>query len=68
CELNHYDRSMKSQFKSADRFKATYTIIIGEDEMNNKTVTIKDSETKEQITCKYETLIESIEALEAKHV
>ena len=68
CELNCYSRSMKSQFKSSERKNATYTIIIGEDEMNNNTVTIKDSETKEQINVSLADLIETLVGMEEKHV
>ena len=35
-------RSLKSQMKDANRLKALYTIIIGEDEIKNNKVTIKD--------------------------
>ena len=61
CVANLYERSMKSQFKSADRIKATYTLIVGEDELNNNTVTIKDNITKEQINVPYIELIKTLE-------
>ena len=62
-DLNVYDRSMKAQFKSADRRNARRIIIIGDDELNNKTLTIKDSETKEQVSIKYDELESYIESL-----
>lgn len=62
-ELNVYDRSMKAQFKSADRKNASYIVIIGEDEVNNSTLTIKNTTTKEQNTIKYEELEQFIESL-----
>ena len=67
CVANLYERSMKSQFKSADRIKATYTLIVGEDELNNNTVTIKDNITKEQINVPYIELIKTLEDMEKKH-
>ena len=67
CVANLYERSMKSQFKSADRIKATYTLIVGEDELNNNTVTIKDNITKEQINVPYIELINTLEDMEKKH-
>lgn len=67
CVANLYERSMKSQFKSADRIKATFTLIIGEDELNNNTVTIKDNITKEQINVPYIELINTLEDMEKKH-
>ena len=63
-ELNVYDRSMKSQFKSADRFKAKRIIILGEDELNNRTLTIKNNETKEQVNIPYSELNKYIESIE----
>ena len=60
-ELNVYDRSMKSQFKSVERKKAKNVIIIGEDEVNNETLTIKNSETKNQVSIKYAELLDYVE-------
>ena len=65
-ELNYYDRSMKSQFKSSDRKNALYVIILGEDELNNKTVTIKNTITKEQNTIPFTDLISYLEEREDK--
>ena len=55
-EMNVYDRSLKSQFKSADRKLAKNIVIIGEDEMNNSSLTIKNSETKNQVNIKFKEL------------
>lgn len=41
-------RSMKSQMKSADRCGAVYAVIIGEDEANAGTCTVRHLETSEQ--------------------
>ena len=62
-ELNVYDRSMKAQFKSADRTKAKNIIIIGEDELNNKTLTIKNSETKQQVSISFNELNSYLESV-----
>ena len=62
-ELNYYDRSMKSQFKSSDRKGARFVIIIGEDELNNQKVTLKDTNTREQYEVKYEDLIDKMDEL-----
>lgn len=56
-ELNYYDRSMKAQFKTSDRKNALNIIIIGEDELNNHLVTIKNTLTKKQDTIKFDELI-----------
>ena len=57
-EVNYYERSLKSQFKSSDRKKARFVFIVGEDEMNNNVVTLKDTLTKAQETIKYEEIVE----------
>lgn len=67
-ELNYYDRSMKSQFKSSDKKNAAYIVIIGEDEVNNNTVTIKNVATKEQSTIPFNELISYLEKGEDKNV
>lgn len=67
CIVNLYDRSMKSQFKSSDRNNATYTIIIGEDELNSSNVTLKDNITKTQEVIPFNSLIEKLESLENSH-
>ena len=57
CELQ--GRSMKSFFKSVERQKVPFAIIVGEDEMKNGVCNIKNTFTKEQVTisldelCKY---------------
>ena len=65
-ELNYYDRSMKSQFKSSDRKNALYVVIIGEDELKNRAVTIKNTLTKEQNTILFNDLISYLEEREEK--
>lgn len=42
-------RKMKGQFKEADKLKASYTIVIGENEQNENKVTLKNMKTGEQI-------------------
>ena len=61
-EINYYERSMKSQFKSADRKGARFIAIIGEDEMNNGVVTLKDAVLQTQETIKCEELIEYLDS------
>ena len=59
-EMDYAGRSLKAQFKSADRFKAKAIIIIGEDEMNNNVVQIKDTINKTQETVNFEQVIEKV--------
>lgn len=48
AELDYLNRSVKSQMKAADRMNATYTIILGEDELDNGVATIRNMKTGEQ--------------------
>ena len=48
CDYNN--RSFKSQFKQSDKANALYTVIFGEDELNNKQIKVKDNDSKEQVT------------------
>ena len=41
-------RSMKSQMKDANRLDAKYVILIGENEINNQSIIIKDMKSGEQ--------------------
>ena len=50
CECEMQGKSMKSFFKSVERQKVPFAIIVGEDEMKNEVCNIKNTQTKEQIT------------------
>lgn len=62
-EINYYDRSMKSQFKSSDRKGARFVVIIGEDEMNKNTVMLKDTRTREQYEVNSDELVDKLDLL-----
>ncbi|MDD9912655.1 MAG: histidine--tRNA ligase [Alphaproteobacteria bacterium] len=51
------EQSMKAQFKRADKLRAQTVIIIGETELAEGTVTVKDMESGEQKACKMEELV-----------
>ena len=61
CELNMVERSMKSQFKSVDRKKSKVIIIIGEDEVKNNVVNIKDIATQNQVTIGVNDVVKKLE-------
>ena len=48
-ESNLMDRSLKSQFKYADKINAKFVIAIGDDEINENKLTVKNMSTGEQI-------------------
>ncbi|MCP4151022.1 MAG: histidine--tRNA ligase [bacterium] len=48
--INYACKNMKKQFKRGDRIGADYTFILGEDEVQNNSISIKTMETREQET------------------
>jgi histidyl-tRNA synthetase len=56
-----YDpKKLKTHLKNADKFNARYCVVIGEDELQNGTVWVKDLEAKEEEVIKIEEFIKSI--------
>lgn len=60
-DMDFMQKSFKGQFKAADRAKARFNLLIGEDEAANGTVTVKNKATKEQITMPVDELIEYLD-------
>lgn len=54
------DKKIKAKFKYADKLNIPYVVIIGEDEISNNVVTLKNMETGEQETLDIEKVIEKI--------
>lgn len=66
AEGNLVQRGLKAQFKSADRKKAKYIVIIGEQEAADGTVNFKVAGEKEQVTLKVEEVSAHVKELEEK--
>ncbi len=47
-DIDYMNRKIQNNFKNADRLKAKFVIIIGEDEVKNNILTVKDNHTKEE--------------------
>ena len=47
-DFDHLERSLKAQFRYADKVNASYTIILGEDELEKNSVNLKNMKTGEQ--------------------
>ena len=65
CEVNMVSRSLKAQFKSADRNEAKYIVIVGEDEASKGVVNLKNTATREQVTLPIEDIAKQIETWNA---
>jgi histidyl-tRNA synthetase len=50
CDTDFLDKSIKAQLKYADRLNARFTLIIGERELSDKTVAVKDMRAQSQET------------------
>lgn len=61
CDMDQCNRGLKGQFKSADRFHAHFSMIIGEDEVQKEVVNMKCNHTKEQVEVPLENIVEFIE-------
>ena len=53
-------RNIKGQFKYADRLNARYTVVIGDNELAEGVVSLKDMKKSEQRQVKFEDLYEEI--------
>lgn len=57
-EIDYCSRSLKSNLKQAERLNAKYILIIGEDELKEEYITIKNLETKEEQKVKNHEILE----------
>lgn len=56
-------KGMGQMFKKAERRDSTYAIIMGDDEVKNKCIQLKNLKTKEQITVENDKLLEKLDEL-----
>lgn len=54
------DKKLKAKFKYADKLHIPYVIVVGEEEVKNNTVTLKDMESGNQETLKLDEIISRI--------
>ncbi|MDE5714864.1 MAG: histidine--tRNA ligase [Anaeroplasmataceae bacterium] len=50
CDMDYLDRGLKAQFKAADEHRAMFTCILGENELKDFKINIKNNETDVQET------------------
>ncbi|MBW1963355.1 MAG: histidine--tRNA ligase [Deltaproteobacteria bacterium] len=61
-EMDFGDKSLKSQMKRADRLGATHVLIVGDNEIKQGSVILRNMTTKEQISIPIEHVVETIKA------
>ncbi len=60
AELDFAGKSLKSQMKRADRLGAKHVLIVGEKELEEKAVILRNMATKEQLSVPLDNLIEAV--------
>ncbi|MCF7617518.1 histidine--tRNA ligase [Bacillus sonorensis] len=62
AEIDYECKKMKGQFKAADRLNAKYIAILGDDELSQNKINVKDAETGEQQEVKLDEFIRYMKA------
>lgn len=60
-ETDLLNRSLKSQFKSVDRYKAKFLIVLNDDDLAKNEVVLKDNKTKEEERIKMNDLVDYLD-------
>ena len=60
ADKDHLDRSVKAQFKYSDKINAKFNIVIGDDELDNDSATLKNMSTSEQTTIKLSEIVKEL--------
>ena len=68
CEQNYEVKSIKALFKTADRKKAKFAIIVGDDEIKTKTVKVKNLVSQNQTDVKMDDLSHVLHSLLQEYV
>ncbi len=56
-EIEYLGRSLKSQFKQADRINSKFVVVLNDEELNNNELKIKNNKTREENLISIDTLI-----------
>ncbi len=57
-ETDYLDKSVKAQMKYANKINAAYVVILGEDELKENKVKVKNMETSSEIECDIENIVD----------
>lgn len=60
ADIDYKNRKVKAQMKSADRLKAAHVILIGEDEIAEQVVTLRNMDTRDQEKIQLDQLINTL--------
>lgn len=63
AERDYLDRKIKAQFKAADRLKAKYVAVLGDEELKNNKINVKNMATGEQVEVELGSFVQFFEGL-----
>ena len=63
AEMEFADASLKSQMKRADKLDVAYALIVGDNEIKEGTVILRNMATKEQVSIPIERVVEQIKSI-----
>ncbi|MDQ0197174.1 histidine--tRNA ligase [Neobacillus ginsengisoli] len=63
AERDYLDRKIKAQFKAADRLKAKYVAVLGDEELKNNKINVKNMATGEQVEIDLDSFIKYFQEL-----
>ncbi|MFF2447676.1 histidine--tRNA ligase [Neobacillus sp. NPDC058068] len=66
AERDYLDRKFKAQFKAADRLKAKYVAVLGEDELKNKKINLKNMATGDQVEIELDSFVHYFQGLKGE--
>ncbi|ARK29226.1 histidine--tRNA ligase [Halalkalibacter krulwichiae] len=62
ADKDYLDKKMKAQFKAADRLQARYTAVLGDDELSQGKINVKDMETGDQVEVELAAFIDYVKS------
>lgn len=66
CDIDLLDRSLKAQMREADRQQAVHVVVVGEQELRQGMVSVKDMRTGEQRTISVNELVNKVQTAEGE--
>ncbi len=61
AETDLMNKSLKSQFKSVDRFNAKYLVVLNDNDLKENKITVKDNKTKEEESINLNNLVDYLD-------
>lgn len=63
CDMDYEGKSLKAQMREADKRKCAFVLIMGEDEMNRGEAVLRNMATKEQVSVKFEEIVDKLRSI-----